>query len=176
MKKRIISLLIVLACCIAPVALVGPGCVGPASVDQQAIDTTAIILRGAARDGAIVAMQDNPATKAYFELASEVLGTFLTGKDVTPGAFQTALLGIKLKELESPWVQIGLGTVIDLYQLYYGQYVKNKVNGDAYAKAFLVAIQDGFNMALGKPITPSKYRYHSQGKACGVSVLPRPMK
>lgn len=186
MKKRLISALLGLTVCLAPLAFVTApvvlttGCT-TINVDTNVVDTTAIILRGAARDGAIIAMQENPETKKYFQLATQVLSTFLTGKDFTPGAFQKALLEVNAEELANPWVQIGVGTVIDLYQLYFGQYVKGKVNGDVIAKAFITAVQDGFNMALGQPVSATK-RYYRAGPPMppvgGMThgVLPRPLK
>lgn len=153
---------------LSPLLLVLAGC---ATLPPGSIDTTAVILRGAARDGAVVAMQQDPGTKKYFQLASAVLSTFVTGKDYSPGAFQSALLAVDGPELQNPWVQIGMGTVIDLYQLYYGQYVQGKINGVADAKILLVAVQDGLNAALGQPVPV--------GAVLAVpphAVLPRPIK
>lgn len=186
-----ISVLLGLAVCLAPVTFtLAPmvfttGCASVSNVDTNTINTTAIILRGAARDGAVIAMQENPETKKYFQLASQVLSTFITGKDYTPGAFQTALLNINVEELNNPWVQIGIGTVIDLYQLYFGQYIKGQVNGDLIAQAFITAVQDGFNMALGQPVSPTKKYFSRYGGFSAQppmpfgttgGVLPRPVK
>jgi len=159
------------------------------SVDTNTINATAIILRAAAQDGAVIAMQDDPTTKQYFELATVAMSTFLTGKDYSPAAFQTALLALNVPALTNAWVQIGLGTVIDLYQLYFGQYAQNAVNGNEIASAFITAIQDGFNAALGNPVSKLKrydaplYRKSTRQLSAGnpfpiqsYNILPRPIK
>ena len=196
MKKIIAGLGIAamaLALYVAPVTVLTVGTTGCTTTnstnDQATIDAAAIILRGAARDGTVAAVQNDPNNRQYFALAATALSTFVTGKDYTPGAFQTALLALNAQQLTNQWVQIGIGTVIDLYQLYYGQYVKNAVDGNAVAVAFLTAIQDGINAGLGNPVTPAaKAHYYSKGRAGGLgapftgtapkgaSILPRPIK
>ena len=183
MKKLVLGISLagaVLAACLVPVTIVSTGCVTTVTTnDQQVINATAVILRGAARDGAVVAMQDDPNTKQYFALAATALSAFVTGKDYSPGAFQAALLNIKSPALTNQWVQIGLGTVIDLYQLYYGQYVQNTVNSSAVAQAFITAIQDGLNEALGNPVSATRRYYNAARPSVPpavTGVLPRPIK
>lgn len=155
---------------------IATGCANGPTVNQNTIDSTAVVLRGAARDGAIVAMQDNADTRRYFELAAASLETFLTGKDYTPGALQDLLMSIT-DQTYNPWVQISAGTVIDLYQLYFGQYVKGSLDKSAIAKAFITAVQDGFNQALGKPVSLKAGR-NTKAPAgyTGTGVLPRPVR
>lgn len=184
---KITSLLLAFSFAAAPTAfvitsgVVGSGCTtATGTVDPATINATAVVLRGAARDGAVIAIQNDAANRKYFELATGVIGTFLTGKDYTPGALQTALMKLDIPQLNNQWVQIGLGTVIDLYQLYYGQYVKSTVNGNEAAAAFLTAVQDGFNQALGNPVvsppTPLLGASRPVGAITGAPpVLPRPI-
>lgn len=175
MKKLFNITTLLVALILAPVALTTPGCTALGSISQSTIDNTATVLRGAARDGAIVAIQKNPNTQKYFELAVVSLETFITGKDYSPGAFQKVLLSVTIPDKSDPYLQITIGTAIDLYQLYFGEYVKGKVNGDYAAKTFLVAIQDGFNQALGKPVSTKSFKVAKPGTPQS-SVLPRPIK
>ena len=166
---------------LAAVVLACSGCSTTTNtkIDPGVVDTTAVVLRGAARDGAVIAIQNNPETKQYFAIAASTLETFITGKDYTPGAFQAALTSIKSSEIQNPYVQIGIGTVVDLYQLYFSQYAKNALQSNDVAKAFVVAIQDGFNQALGNPVTVAHYMPGSALKASpgsATKVLPRPIK
>lgn len=134
--------------------------------DPATINSIAVVLRGAARGGATVAISDNPDNAKYFQLAATAIGQFATGKDVSPGAFQTALMNVGIPD--NQWVKLGVGTVVDLYQFYYINYVKDAVANDA--KAFLTAVQDGFNEALGNPVTARTAR------AQPAIVLPRPIQ
>lgn len=165
----------------APVAMTG--CVtGPIGTnDQAAIDATALILQNSARAGALAAITPptgNTNNAVYFDLAAQVIGTFLTGKDYSPAAFQQALVNIKIPQATNVWVQLGIGAVIDLYQVYFSQYVRGQVNGNAYAGQFLKAIQDGFNQALGKPVSltvPSSLKLSSRPLVTP-QIVPRPLK
>jgi hypothetical protein len=154
-------------------------------VDNTAIDAVAVILRGAARNGVIVAV--TPPTgdtnnRQYFSLAANAIGEFVTGKDFSPTAFQQALLSIGVPD--SPYVQLGVGTVIDLYQLYFNIYVKGNLEKNApIAVEFLTAVQDGFNQALGTPPGPPILPGMRAGRPGQVRpppiegrVLPRPIK
>ena len=69
---------------VVPVALVGAGCSTTntnvvTTNSQQVINAAALVLRGAAKAGALTAIADDPASKAYFQLAAAGLGTLVTG-------------------------------------------------------------------------------------------------
>ncbi len=168
------TLLVSLAPVVLTTGCVSPGGAGTNVVNQGTIDATAVLLKGAAQAGALAAIQNDKGNAKYFELAADSISTFLTTTNYTPGAFQNALMGVigNSGALTNAYVTIGIGTVIDLYQLYYGQYVKGQINGNAYAGEFLTAIQNGFYMALGKPIPLAR-----QLKVVPVGCpLPRPIK
>lgn len=174
MKKinRIISAAML---CLAAFAFSGCGTVSP--TDQTIVDSTAAVLRGAARDGALVAITPpagNTNNAEYFRLAATTIGTFVTSKDTSPAAFQAALMDLNVPQLNDPYVKIGIGTVVDLYQLYYGIYVKPNVASNApVALELLTSVQDGFNQALGNPVTALMARRGSVGMTG--NVLPRPI-
>lgn len=115
---------------------------------SQLVEDTAVILRSAARSGALFAMEDDPGTARWFAFSQQVLSTFLTGKDYSPAAFQKALNDIPVKELKQKWIKYAVYNVLDIYQLYYGRYVQGQVQNNERAKKFLEAIQDGFKQAL----------------------------
>ncbi len=116
----------------------------------------------------------NTNNAEYFKLAASAISTFITGKDYSPGAFQSALMDLNVPQLNDPYVKIGIGTVVDLYQLYYGLYVKGGVVSNApVAIEFLTAVQDGFNQATGSPVTLTAVR--GRPAALTGAVLPRPI-
>jgi hypothetical protein len=164
---------LILAACLS---LAIAGCsTGP--VDQGTIDATAVLLRNAARTGCIVATQPpngEPGNSAYFDLAAAAIGTFITQTNYTPGAFQEALMRVDGAALTNQWVQIGVGTLVDLYQLYWSSYIRGQVNGNAYAGVFLGTIQDGFNQCAGRP--SAQPAGLASRNAAPKLILPRPIK
>lgn len=165
----------------APVALT-TGCVSPGGTNGTStaqIDATALILENSARAGAVAAI--TPPTgdtnnAAYFDLAAQAIGLFLTGQDYSPAAFQQALINVKTPRANDVWVQLGISAVIDLYQIYFSQYVQGQINGNFAAGTFLLAVQNGFNEALGKPTTPLPTKAKLQLKEGKAPLLPRPIK
>jgi hypothetical protein len=164
MKKKLTIIIGSLLCMATPIALTiftvsAPvaltGCVTNITTNSQAaIAATALILQNAAEAGATAAItppNGNTNNAVYFQLASQAIGTFLTGSNYTPGAFQQALMNVKVPALNNLWVQLAVGTLVDLYGLYYAQYVDGQIAGNTYASQFLTAIQTGFNQALGTP-------------------------
>jgi hypothetical protein len=165
----------------APVALTG--CMtgpGGGTNNTAQIDATALILQNTARSGALAAITPPTGSTnniAYFQAASQAIGVFLTGKDYSPVAFQQALIAVKVPGADNLWVQLVIGAVIDLYQVYFSQYVQGQVNGNFAAGTFLLAIQNGFNQALGNPITPLPTNLQLRpGQSLASPVLPRPLK
>lgn len=135
---------------IALVTLTGCSTTGSMTSAQrtQVIDDTAVLLRSAARNGAIFAIEDDPGSARWFKLAEQSLAAFVTGKDYSPALLQQALAGVPIKELKQKWIKYAVYNVVDLYQLYYGRYVQGNVQNNEVAKKFLEAIQDGFKQAL----------------------------
>lgn len=171
----------------APVAMTGCGSLiggGGGTNSQAQIDATALILENSARSGAIAAITPpigDTNNAAYFQLASQALGAFITGTNYNPAAFQQALLNINVPQAKNVWVQLGIGAVIDLYQVYFSQYVQNQLNGNMAAGTFLLAIQNGFNQALGQPVVapvsqPALQLKPHPAQPLSGSVLPRPIK
>lgn len=183
-KASFVALALALAVSLPSVVGVGVGLTGCSTTNgatnvvagtngepnQVMIDSIAVVLRGSARAGAVFAIQDDPENAKYFQLAAAAIGTFATGTKTDPASFQAALVAVGVPD--NQWVRLGLGTVVDLYQFYYGAYVKGQVANNAYARAFLRAVQDGFNEALGEP-TAHIAAAHRPAPA---GVFPRPIK
>jgi hypothetical protein len=165
---------------LAPV-VISTGCAtnsNPAgtNVDQQVISTVSIILHGAALSGATYAIHDDANNAAYFSLAANALGEFGSGHDYTPQALQAAILKVLPPDYQTnQWVTLGISAVIDLYNTYWSDYAQNAVNGNAYAKAFVSAIQDGFNEALGKPVSLKLSARKAAAPKAKTALLPRPL-
>lgn len=148
--------------------------VTPTPISQASIDAAAVILQGAARAGATAAI--TPPTGdtnnvIYFKLAADGLGSFVTGTNYTPAALQQDLTSVNVPQLQNVYVQIAIGSVVDLYSLYYQQFIQgNLVSNAPVVLEFATSIQDGFNQAVGRQGTFSL----SKRPAPGVPILPRP--
>jgi hypothetical protein len=158
--KKIIILLPVLALLALSVSITGcktaptnpDGSVitnAPPVIDQQALNSAAIVLRSASRNAAAIAIDKKPENRKYVTLAVTTLDTFLTGSDYTPGALKKALEPV-IKEVNDVYVGLAVNTVIDLYDAFFGRYVKGQVaslaNGNALL--FLTNLRQGAAEAL----------------------------
>jgi hypothetical protein len=172
---------------VVPVALTG--CTtssGGTTNNNVAIQAAATIIQNTAYDGAIIALtppQGETNNAVYFQAANQAIGLFLTGNDYSPATFQADLVAINVPGATNVWVQLAIGAVVDLYQVYYSQYVEGQVNGNYAAQAILTGVQNGINQALGQPlipapVPPASLSAHSSGCAPAFSgqVLPRPIK
>lgn len=121
---------------------------GP-QIDQQTLNDASIILRNAARSAGALAIQDNPDAVKHVKLAVAVLDTFLVGDNYAPGELVKALEPV-IKEVEDVKIALAVNTVTDLYEVFFGRYVKGQVSGAANGNAalFLVALRDGAQQAL----------------------------
>jgi hypothetical protein len=117
------------------------------AVDPQVIADAAIILRSASRSAAVLAMNDSADAQKYINLAVATLETFVTGNDYTPGAL-TKALGPVLKEVKDPKIALAVDTATDMYEVFWGRYVKNKIASNTTALLFLNALHDGAKSAL----------------------------
>lgn len=170
----------------APVAVTGCSIFSGGGTNSTAqIDAAALILQNTAQGGALAAItppHGNTNNVVYFNAASQAIGLFLTGKDYSPAAFQKALIDIKVPGANDIWVQLAIGGVVDLYQVYFSQYVQGQVNGNYAAQALLTAIQNGFNLALGNPVTAAPAVLSPGGmqlkaaQPVATPILPRPLK
>lgn len=140
-------------------------------VNPLVIGSVSLVLHGAALAGTSMAIQSDPNNKQYFQLAAQALGALATGRDYTPAAFQAALLNVS--GVTNLWVSLVVGSLTDSYQFYFASYVQGTVNGNAYAKAFIGAIEDGTNEALGNPVTHNLAGRRARQAA--IPVLPRPI-
>lgn len=117
------------------------------TVDPQTVANAAVVLRSAARSAAVLAMNDTPDAKKYINLSVTTLDTFVTGNDYTPGALTKALQPV-LKQVKDPKIALAIDTATDLYEVFWGRYVKDKIASNQTALLFLTALRDGAKSAL----------------------------
>lgn len=135
--------------------LTGCATTSTGQVDEQTIQDVAIALRSAARSASLLAVEDNADNVKYVQLAVTVLDQFLVGDDYTPGALVKALEPV-LKDVNDAKIKIAINTVTDLYEAFYGRYVRGQVKANATAFLLLKYIRDGAAAALPAPPAPGQ--------------------
>lgn len=121
----------------------------PPIITQQTLNDAAIVLRSAARNAAALGIQDNADNRKYVQLAVTTMDTFLTGNDYTPGALVKALEPV-VKQVKDLRVALAVNTVTDLYEAFFGRYVKGQIANAANGNAllFLTNLRQGAAEAL----------------------------
>lgn len=129
----------------------------PPVIDQQTLEAAAIVLRNAARNASALAIQEKPENRKYVQLAVTSMDQFLTGTDYTPGALVKALEPV-LKEVKDLKVALAVNTVTDLYDAFFGRYVKGRLAGVANGNAllFLTNLRQGAAEALTLTAPPTQ--------------------
>lgn len=155
--KTLISSLLVLACMVVSLSFF-TGCAstsdgsGP-QITAQTIQDSAVVLKNLARSTALLAMEKDAENRKYVNLAIAAMDTFLTGTNYTPGLLAATLEPV-FKEVKDVKVQIALNTVTDLYEIYYGRYVKDKIAGNETARLLLTSLRDGGVEAIRLRVFP----------------------
>ncbi|MHC4332175.1 MAG: hypothetical protein ACYSUV_00080 [Planctomycetota bacterium] len=148
--KKIISL--------ASIALLGillatSGCVTTGNQlpeDKAAkIEKASLLMKGTVRSALILVIDKNGTNATpYIALARDTLSTFISGSDYSPDALLGSMEGLPSKALGKPEVKLAISTVVSAYEIYYGDYVREQVDGNAVAVKFLTAIRDACDGAL----------------------------
>lgn len=129
----------------------------PPVIDQQTLEAAAIVLRNTARNAAALAIAEKPENRKYVQLAVTSLDQFLVGTDYTPGELVKALAPV-LKEVKDLKVALAVNTVTDLYDAFFGRYVKGRLatvaNGNAIL--FLTNLRQGAAEALNLTTPPAQ--------------------
>jgi len=146
--KPLFAAVALMAVVAAPLTLT-TGCVtGPdGQPDEQTIQDAAVILRGTARSAAAIAIDENPENTKYVQLAVTVLDQFLVGDEYTPGALVDALEPITAK-VSDVKIKVALNTMTDLYEIFYGRYVRGQFKGKSTAFLMVKYMRDGAAQAL----------------------------
>lgn len=122
------------------------GCQTAQPVDPQSIQDSAVILKVAAKNTALLALRENEGNRQYIKLSVAALDTFVVAGKYAPGDLVTAFKPI-VKEAQNTKIETAANTVLDLYEVFYGRYVKQKLATNN-AIVFLNALRDGAAAAL----------------------------
>jgi hypothetical protein len=145
------------------VAVLLTGCVTPQpgqpAIDPQTIEKSAIILKTTVASAVTLAIdKTGPNARKYAEMGEAVLNTLLVSTnaaDYNPKVLQDRLTELPIKELKSPEAKVAVFGALGLYEAFYGDYVRARINGSTNAVIFLTAMRDGVALALASaPDTP----------------------
>lgn len=115
---------------------------GSSGITPQQIADSGVALKSLARSTALLAMEKDPENRKYVNLAITAMDQFLTGTNYTPGLLVATLQPV-FQEVKDAKIQIALNTVTDLYEIYYGRYVRDQVAGNETARVLLTSLRDG---------------------------------
>lgn len=152
----------ILALVLLPTTTLTTSCVtitgtnGVAIIDTNKLEKLTAILKLAVSDAVVIAAEDRKAeTRGHILLARSILdGLLLSGK-TTPSDVGAALAA-ELK-IAKPEVRLAINTALGLYEVYYGDYVKGKIDQNVYAAYLLKGAVDGIDRGLSMvpaPLTP----------------------
>lgn len=114
------------------------------AITQAQLDKTAILLKGTVRAGLLLVIEKNGTNaQNYVCLAGQTLNLLISSTNYTPGAIETALSKLPVKDLKKVEVQLAVSTILTAYEIYYADYVSGKLNGNLVAASLLGAVRDG---------------------------------
>lgn len=123
----------------------------PGVIDTNKLAKGAILLKTTVSSSIIVATEKDTNAVTYIKMVGGLLDAIIGGTDFTPQKLEKALSELNIKELKKPEARIAINTVLGLYEIYYGDYVRGRLEGNQTALVLLRAIRDGINQGLGLP-------------------------
>ena len=155
-----IALGIVIAISVAATSSLMTGCsttggsTTPGTIDTNKLQKGAILLKSTVSSSVIVATDKDTNAVVYIKMVGGLLDAIIGGTDYTPAKIEKAISELNIKELKKPEARIAINTVLSLYEIYYGDYVRGRLEGNQTALVLLGAIRDGINQGLGTPSPP----------------------
>ena len=147
MKRLLIILAVIL-----PVLVIAPGCATTSnSTPVYTVDKArkvASVLTATARSGVVIAYTKDPHSTAYMKAVATALATFVTGSDMSPGALQAALSQTSVKELKTVEGQLALNAAIGIYEVFWGDMVRDNIAANEPAKITIQGLIDGLLLGV----------------------------
>jgi hypothetical protein len=120
---------------------------GSSGITPQQIQDSGVVLKNLARSTSLLAIEKDQDNRKYVGLAVDALDTFLVGTNYSPGLLSTRL-EVVFKEVRDVKIQIAMNSALDLYEIYYGRYVRDQVSGNETARILLTSLRDGAHEAM----------------------------
>lgn len=136
---------IIISTCIFIGCASTPG--GTGGFDLDKAQKTSIILKSTARSAVFYAASQDSNAPKYLNLAIESVNKFLIGTNLSPDSLQTALRGIPIKELRSVEAQIAINAIDLTYELFWSDWVKQKIASNEPLLIVLTGLRDGLVLA-----------------------------
>jgi len=119
----------------------------------QNIKLASAVIEQGAYVGTTYAIEQNTNNVKYFVLADATLRQFVLGADLSPTAFENALMDVA-PQLNNQWVQLGVNSIIVIYDAAYDQYVIGQITNNVVAREFIIAADNGIYRAI-QPYLPA---------------------
>lgn len=143
--------MLALAFVVLPVVTLTTGC---KTTDGQPVYTVdkaqkvAAVLKSTARSGVVIAWTKDKNSTPYFKASALALAKFVTGSDLSPTALQLALQETSIRELKTVEAQLAMNTAIGLYEVFWGDMVRERVTGNEPLKVTLQGLVDGILLGV----------------------------
>lgn len=146
--KRIRNLIPLAALALA-LPLFNTGCSTLTPTQDQRLADAKIVVKGAARTAAIIAINKDASGKnhQYVETAIVCLDAVLVSQDYSREGVVKALEPV-FKEAKDPNVAMALMLALDTYEAFLGRLVKGQVAGNPVARELVFALKEGGKEAL----------------------------
>jgi len=153
MKKFLPSVLGVGFLLVLLSGIFGSGCATtggstPGTVDTNKLYKGAVLLKTTVSSSVIVAIEKDTNAVRYIQIVGGALDAIIGGSDYTPQKLEKVLADLKIKELQKPEARIAINTVLGLYEVYYADYVRGRIEGNQTAMVLLTALRDGIRQGL----------------------------
>ena len=116
--------------------------------DPTFVTNTAFALKATVANGVVIANAEDKNAAAYIVAVRDALAKFVGGKDYTPGALETALSNVSVKELKGQYAQLIIVNLDLVYETYWGQGVRDSVNRNLIVSQLIQAVIDGIDLGL----------------------------
>ena len=146
MKKHFIAGMLALALVFVPAVILTTGCKTTSGQPVYTVDKAqrvAAVLRATARSGVVIAWTKDTNSTPYFKASALVLARFMTGSDLSPTALQLALQDTSVRELKTVEAQLAMNAVLGIYDIFWGDMLREKISGNEPLKITLQGLIDG---------------------------------
>ena len=145
MKKILASVALALAL-LVPASVLMTGCATTSGTPVYTVEKaqkTAAILKATAASGVVLAYTKDKNSTPYFKVAALALAKFITGSDLSPTALQLALQETSVREFKTVEAALAMNAVLGIYEVFWGDMVREKVTGNEPLKITVQGLIDG---------------------------------
>jgi hypothetical protein len=156
--KTTTSTLLALMLCVSAVTFTGCTTTDPNTgervFDHVKTERVQAVLKPAIASGVVIGVRREAKALPTFELLNQVLQSLVSSNNADPEAVNAALMALDLTNVDDPdlkmGIQIGVNTIIGLYNAAVVDRLRADVAEDVYLQAVLKTLADGIAMGVSQ--------------------------